>query len=67
MERNIKMTIKVPENMEEDFRVFIVTHGGAIISYKKDKIPNMRIPMNTQKCDEQETDKKLKEYIEKLK
>ena len=63
MERNIKMTIKVPEDMEEDFRVFIVTHGGAIISCKNDKLPYMRTPMNTQKRDEQETDKRFKEYL----
>ena len=36
MKRDIKMTIEVPADMEEDFRLFIVLHGGAIVDCEKD-------------------------------
>lgn len=36
MNRDIKMTIEVPADMEEDFRLFIVLHGGSIIDCEKE-------------------------------
>lgn len=38
MDRNIKMEIELPEEQLENFRIFIVRHGGAIV--KEDKIGN---------------------------
>lgn len=38
MDRNIKMEIELPEEQLENFRIFIVLHGGAIV--KEDKIGN---------------------------
>ena len=30
MERNLRMTIEIPKDQEENFRVFTVIHGGAV-------------------------------------
>lgn len=35
MDRNIKMEIELPEEQLQNFRLFIVLHGGAIIAEEK--------------------------------
>lgn len=35
MDRNIKMEIELPEEQLQNFRLFIVLHGGAIIKEEK--------------------------------
>lgn len=34
MKRELEMKIKVPADMVQDFRLFIVLHGGEIVSTK---------------------------------
>lgn len=35
MDRNIKMEIELPEEQLQNFRLFIVLHGGAIITEER--------------------------------
>ena len=35
MDRNIKMEIELPEEQLENFRIFIVMYGGAIVKEEK--------------------------------
>ena len=34
MQRDLEMVIRIPKEMEQDFRVFIVLHGGQIVETK---------------------------------
>ena len=44
MDRNMKMEIELPEEQLENFRIFIVLHGGSIVKEEKigDNIRNNR-------------------------
>ncbi len=35
MERDLRMTIEIPKDQEENFRIFTVIHGGAVKDVKK--------------------------------
>jgi len=37
MKREIILTIAIPEEMEKEFRVFSVLHGGSILSKEKNE------------------------------
>lgn len=37
MKRETEMIIKIPKEMEQDFRLFIVLHGGKIVEVKEVK------------------------------
>lgn len=37
MKRETEMVIRIPKEMENDFRLFIVLHGGQIIEVKEVK------------------------------
>ena len=39
MERGLRMTIDIPKEQEENFRIFAVLHGGAIKEVKEKEDP----------------------------